>query len=134
VGAMDTTAIRHHHDLFPSFAKDGHDLMEILPKVLGIKRGHDFIEDAGGPVLHSANDVKQYSTGAAASRAIAPPDLAFEAFLAFDLAPAQRTCRQAIPVGTAPPAQPGQSKTPQDGFVFIQQNDLVTTGPVLESC
>jgi hypothetical protein len=35
-------------------------------------------------------------------------------------------------MGSAPPAGAGQSKTPQDGFVFIEQNDLATASAVLQ--
>jgi len=31
-----------------------------------------------------------------------------------------------------PPARAGQGKAPQDGFVFIEQNDLATASLVLE--
>src|SRR5262252_2609304 len=48
-------------------------------------------------------------------------------FFAFDLALAQRTDRKAHALGGAPPAGAGQGKAPQDGFVFIEQNDLTPT-------
>ena len=51
---------------------------------------------------------------------------------AFDLALAQRACGQAIALGAAPPAQPGQGKAPQDRFVFIEQDDLASASPVLQ--
>jgi hypothetical protein len=35
-------------------------------------------------------------------------------------------------VGFAPPAGSGQGKTPEDGFIFIEQNDLPLAGPVFE--
>jgi hypothetical protein len=43
---MDATTIDDQHDFFAGFAKDAHDLMEILPEFVGIKMGHDLIEDA----------------------------------------------------------------------------------------
>ena len=60
------------------------------------------------------------------------PRLAFEGLLAFDLTLAQGTYREASPLGFAPPARTGQGKTPQDRFVFIEQNDLTATRLVLE--
>src|SRR5207244_9166217 len=30
-------------------------------------------------------------------------------------------------------ARPGEGKTPEDGFIFIEQNDLPLTSPILES-
>lgn len=57
---MDATAVGHYHDLFPGVAEDGHHLMEILPKVLGIKMGHDFIENAVGAILDSPDDMVRY--------------------------------------------------------------------------
>jgi len=47
---MDAAAIDDHHDLFARFPKDMHDLMEILAQLLGIKMGHDLIEDFRGPI------------------------------------------------------------------------------------
>jgi hypothetical protein len=59
--------------------------------------------------------------------------VAFEALVAFDLALAQWTGGQARPLGFAPPARPGQGKTPKDGFIFIKQNDLTPASPIFES-
>ena len=56
VGAMDPAAIDDHHDLFAGFAKRRHDLMEILAQLLGIKVGHDLIEDFRGPILDRTDD------------------------------------------------------------------------------
>jgi hypothetical protein len=39
---------------------------------------------------------------------------------------------QAIPLGFAPPARAGQGKTPQDGLIFMQENDLVSSCAILE--
>jgi hypothetical protein len=43
---MDATTIDDHHDLLVGFAKDAHDLMDILAEFLSIKMGHDLIKDA----------------------------------------------------------------------------------------
>jgi hypothetical protein len=43
VRPMDPTAIDHHNDLFPRAAKEGHHLMDILAKPLGIKLRDNFI-------------------------------------------------------------------------------------------
>ena len=131
-GPMDTTAIDDHHDFFSSFAEDGHHLMKILPEVLGIKIGHDFIEDACGPILHGANDVEQYPAGDPAPGAIAQPCLAFQALVAFDLTRAQRPCGQTRALGFPPPARPREGKMPEDGLIFIEQNDLATASLVLQ--
>ena len=60
--------------------------------------------------------------------------MAFEGLLTFDLTLTQRPRREASALHFAPPARAGQRKPPQDGFVFIEQNDLATTRLVLESC
>src|SRR5262245_19573951 len=57
---------------------------------------------------------------------------AFEGFIAFDLTRAQGTGGQTRALGCAPPAGAGQGKAPEDRFVFIEQNDLAPTCPVLE--
>jgi len=132
VRPMDPAAIDDHHDLFARFAEDGHHLMDILPQLLGIKVGHDFIEDFGGPILDRTNDAEQHPTGDAAPGTILHPCLAFAGLLTFDLTLAQGTYREADALGGAPPARAGEGKAPQDGFVFIEQNDLATMGLVLQ--
>src|SRR2546428_1115034 len=129
---MDAAAIDDHHDLFASFAEGRHDLMDILAQLLGIKVRHDFIEDFGGAILDRPNNTEQHAAGDTAPGAMAYPRLAFEGLLAFDLTLAQRACGEACALRFAPPARAGQGKAPEDRFVFIQQNDLATTGPVLE--
>ena len=92
----------------------------------------DLIDDARGPILDSADDAEQHATGEAAPGAILHPRLAFEAFCTFDLALAQWTYREARAVGFPPPAGPGEGKAPQDGLIFIEQDDLAPTGAVLQ--
>ena len=94
--------------------------------------GHDFIEDFGGPILDGAKDAEQHPTGDAAPGAILHPCLAFAGLLAFDLALAQGTYREASALGCAPPARPRQGKAPQDRFVCIEQNELAPARLVLE--
>ena len=129
---MDTTAIGDHHDLFAGVAKEGHHLMDIVAKRLCIKMWDDLIEDFRGAILDGTDDAEQYAAGDAAPRAIPQPRLAFEAFFAFDLALAQGTYREASALGFAPPAGTRQGKTPQDRFIFIEQNDLAPTSPILQ--
>src|SRR5919108_2117745 len=132
VRPMDATAIDDHDDLFASFAKDAHDLMNILAQLLGVKMRDDLIKDFGCPILDGAQHTEQHPVGDAAPGAILQPRLAFEGLLAFDLALAQWTYREASALGCAPPASTGEGKAPQDGFVFIEQNDLATTSLVLQ--
>jgi hypothetical protein len=132
VRPMDPAPIDDHHHLFLGFPEGRHDLMEVLAQLLGIEVRDDFIEDFGGAVLDRANDTEQHATGDPAPGAIADPRLAFEGLLAFDLTLAQWTRGQARALGTAPPAQPRQGKAPEDGFIFIEQNDLATAGLILE--
>ena len=132
VRPMDPAAIDDHHDLFARFAEDGHHLMDILPQLLGIKVGHDFIEDFGGPILDGAKHAEQHATGDTTPGAIASPRLTFAGLLTVDLTLAQGTYREADALGGAPPARAGEGKAPQDGFVFIEQNDLATMGLVLQ--
>src|SRR2546428_3553209 len=132
VRPMDPTAIDDHHGLFAGFAEGRHHLMEILAQFLGIKVRHDFREDFGGPILDRPNDTQQHAARDPAPGAIAHPRLPFEGLLAFDLTLAQRADGEARTLGFTPPARAGQSKAPQDRFVFIEQNDLATAGPGLE--
>jgi hypothetical protein len=131
VRPVDATAVGDHDDLFPGVAKEGHHLMDILAQSLRIKMRHDFIEDFRGPILDGTDDAEQHPAGDAAPRAILHPRLAFEAFFAFDLAGAQGTYGEASALHFAPPACPGEGKTPHDRFIFIEQNDLAPTGPIL---
>ena len=132
VGPMDPAAIHDHHDLFAGCAEGGHDLMEILAELLGIKVRHNFIEDFGGPILDRANHAEQHAAGDPAPGAIASPRLAFEGLLTFDLTLAQGTEREAGTLGGAPPARPRQGKAPQDRFIDIEQNDLAPARLVLK--
>src|SRR5436853_753554 len=129
---MDPAAIDDHDDVFAGFAKGCHHLMDILAQLLGIKVGHDFIEDFGGAILDSPNHTEQHAAGDPAPGARVAPRLAFEGLLAFDLTLAQRACQEASPLGGAPPPGTGQGKAPQDGFVFIEQNNLAPASLVLE--
>ena len=82
--------------------------------------------------MDRADDAEQDAAGDATPRAIPHPRWAFEGLVAFDLTLAQRACREASTLSFAPPARAGQGKAPQDGFVFIEQNDLATTSLVLQ--
>ena len=129
---VDATAVGDHDHLFAGVAKEGHHLMDILAQPLRIKMGDDLIEDFRGAILDGADDTEQHPAGDTAPGAILHPRLAFEGFFAFDLTLAQRARGEASALGFAPPARPGQGKTPEDGFIFIEQNDLTPAGPVFE--
>jgi hypothetical protein len=132
VRPVDATTIDDHHHLFPGGGKDGHHLMDILPKPLGIKVRDDLIEDLRCPILDRSNDTEQDPAGDAAPGAIAAPGVAFERFLPFDLAATQGTGGEPCALRGAPPASPGEGKAPQDRFIGIQQDELAATGLVLE--
>lgn len=133
VRPMDATAVGDHHHVFPGVTKDAHHLMDVLAKFLRIEMGHDFVEDAGGAILHGANDIEQDPAGDTTPGAVLLPRLAFESLVVFDLAWTQGTCRQAIALGASPPARPEHGKAPQDGLIFIEENDLALAGPILKS-
>src|SRR5882724_4781545 len=132
VRPVDPTAIDDHHHLFVGFPKGRHDLVQILSSLLGIKVGHDFIEDFRGAILDGADDTQQHTVGDATPRAILQPRLAFQGLLTFNLTLTQRAYGKASALGCAPPACARQRKAPQDGFVFIEQNNLATASLVLE--
>jgi len=129
---MEPAAIHNHHDLFADFAERRHDLMHILASLLGIKVGHDFREDFGGPILDRPNDTAQHAAGDTAPGAMASPRLAFEGLLAFALTLAQWACQEAGALGFAPPARAGQGTAPQDRFIFREHNDLAAARLVFE--
>jgi hypothetical protein len=56
MSSMDPATIDDHDHLFPNFAQGRHHLMDVLAEFLGIKMGHNFIEDFGGAVLHGADN------------------------------------------------------------------------------
>ena len=132
VRPVDPAAIHDHHHLFIRFAEGRHDLMEILPQLLGIKVRHDFVEDFGGAILDRANDAEQYPTGDAAPGAILHPRLAFEGLLAFALALAQGADGEAHARCFAPPARTGQGKAPENRFVFVEQDDFTPACPIFQ--
>jgi hypothetical protein len=82
--------------------------------------------------VRRAPDAEQHPTGHAAPTPVASPRLALKVLFAVDVALTQRAGRQAIALGTAPPAWPGEGKAPEDGFIFIEQNDLTPAGTVLQ--
>src|SRR5215475_13939872 len=87
---MNATAVDDHDDLFASFTKDTPDLMDILAQLLGIKMGHDLIEDTRRTILDRPDNAEQDAAGDATPGAILYPGLTFEAFCTSDLALAQR--------------------------------------------
>jgi len=131
-GPMDATAIHDHHDLFVGFAKDVHDLVNILAQGFCVKMRHDLIEDFRGAILDGADDAEQHPAGDAAPRAILEPRLPLEGFVAFDLTLTQRAGGEASALGFAPPACAGQGKAPEHRFVFIEQNDLPPACSILQ--
>jgi hypothetical protein len=92
----------------------------------------NLIDNTRGAILHGTDDAEQHAAGDTAPRAILHPRLAFEGFRACDLTLAQRARGEASALHFAPPARAGQGKAPQDRFIFIEQNDLATAGPVLQ--
>jgi hypothetical protein len=117
---MDPAAIDDHDDLCADCAEGRHHLMDILAQLLGIKMRDDLREDFGCPILDGANHAEQHAARDAAPRAIRQPRLAFESLFPFDLRVAQWVGGQARALGAAPPAQPGEGKAPQDGFIFVE--------------
>jgi hypothetical protein len=82
---VDATPVDDHHHLFPAMDKEGHYLMDILPKPFGIKLGDNLIEDFRGAILDRAHDAEQHAIGHTAPTPIAAPCLAFEGLLTSDL-------------------------------------------------
>jgi hypothetical protein len=132
VRPMATAPLDAHHDLSVGFAKGRHLLLEILAQPLSIQVGHHFLEDFGGARLDRPNHPEQHATGETGPRAIASPRLAFERFVAFALTLAQRARGETSALRGAPPARAGQGQAPEDGFIFIEQNEFTPAGPVLE--
>ena len=132
--SVDATAVGDHDHLFAGVAKEAHHLMDILAQPLCLKMGHDLVEDFRGAILDRSNDTEQHPAGDTAPGAIADPRLAFERLFTSDLTLAQGPGGQASALGFAPPTRSGQGKTPEDGLIFIEQNDLTAAGSVLEGC
>jgi hypothetical protein len=129
---MNATAVDDHDDLFASFTKDTHDLMDILAQLLGIKMGHALREDTRCTILDSPDNAEQDAAGEATPGAILGPRLAFACLFPFDLRVTQWAGRQASALGAAPPAQPREGKAPQDRFIFVEQNDCTPTRSVFK--
>ena len=120
VRPMDAAAIDDQDHLFARFAKDPHDLMQRLAQRLGVKVGHDLIEDPRRAILDRPDDTEQDAAREAAPGTILQPGLAFAAFFVCDLALTQRACGQAIALGATPSPSPGERKAPQDCFIVVQ--------------
>ncbi len=117
---MNATAIDYHDHLFLGGAKDVHHLVDILTEFVGIKVGHDFIEDARGAVLYGADDIEQYPAGDATPAAVVLPGLTFEAFLGIDLALAQWAGGQTVALAASPPTPSGQGKTSEHSLILVK--------------
>src|SRR5689334_17120727 len=89
VSSMDPAAIHDHHDLFARFPEGRHHLMDVLPQLLRIKVGHDFIEDFGGAILDRPNAIEQHAVGERPPGALRYPGRGLEFFGGFDLTLAQ---------------------------------------------
>ena len=130
VGTVDATAIDYHHHLFVCGTKGVSHWVDVLTEFVGIKLGHEFIEDARGAVLHRPHDMEQHPTGDATPAAVALPGLAFETLLGVDLPLAQRAGGQTVALAAAPPAASGQGKAPQHGLILIEQDELALARPI----
>ena len=60
------------------------------------------------------------------------PDLAFERFFTFDMAGTQRTRGQTIALRAARPPSMEEGKTPHNGLIRVEQDDLASTRPILQ--
>src|SRR6516162_9237023 len=132
VRSVDPAAIGDHHDLFAGGAEGGHHLVDILAQLLRITVRDNFIEDSGGAVLDRPQHTEHHAARDPAPGAMTPPRLACEAFVALDLALAERTGGQTRALRTAPPAQPGAGKAPQESCIFREHNDLAPARPILQ--
>ena len=131
-GPVHTTAIDHQHHLFSRGAKDVPHLVEILTECVGIKMGHNCIEDARGAILHRADDIEQAAAGEAPPATIGPPGLTCEPLLGIDVALAQRAGGQTVALAASPPAAPGQGKTSEHRLILVEQNALALTRPIFQ--
>lgn len=131
VRPMDPPPIDYPHNRLLGFPERRHHWVEILAQLLRIKVWDDFIADFGGTVLPRPQDTEQHTVGDPAPGARAAPRLAFARFVPFALPLAHRACGQPRTRRCPPPARPGQGKAPQDGFIFIKQNDLALASLVL---
>src|SRR5262245_37976313 len=118
--------LAHHDDLLLGGTAAGHDLVDIRAERLGIAVRDNFREDFGGAVLPRTDDAEEHPAGAAAPGAIWQSGLTCETCCAFDLTLAQGAQGEADALDRAPPAGAGPGKTPQEGFVCIEQHDLAT--------
>ena len=131
---VDATAVNDHHDLFPGMAKERHHLLDRVAQPLGITLGDDCREDFRGAILDGADNAEQSPTGHTAPTPVGPPRLTFEHLCAFNVAGTEGADGEAKTLGgAAPPARSRERKTPDNGFIFIQQNNLAPLGTVLQS-
>lgn len=120
VGTMYPAPIDDEDDFLPGRAEGGHELVEILTELRGVKVGHELIKDFGGAVLHRTHQGEQDPVFEAVPRMILLPRLAFARFGVVDLAARQRTEREPVAGRLMPPADPREGKAPQHGFICVQ--------------
>ena len=106
--------------------------MHRVAKSCRIKLGDDLREDFRGAILDSTEDPEHHAAGHAAPTPLAQPGLAVERRFPFDLATAQGLEGPASALGGAPPARPGQGKTPEPRFLGIEQDAFAPARLVFE--
>jgi hypothetical protein len=107
--------------------------VERLAPVLRIKVGHDCREAFRGPLWHSANDVQPDPAADPAPGALLQPDLTLAGFFPFDGAGAQRAGGQARALRAARPPSMQEGKTPHARLIRVEQDDLASTRPIVQS-
>jgi hypothetical protein len=132
VRPMHPTVIDDHHDLLVSLATSSHHLLDVLAPCLGVKMGHDCVEDRGGALLDRAHDAAPHPADDTAPGALRQPRLAFAGLLAFAVALASWAYREAPAQRFAPPTCTGEDKAPHEGFLCIEPNDCTSTSPGCE--
>jgi hypothetical protein len=105
------------HDRLAGCADRGPHVLERGAQFLGITRGDDLREDVGGALRHRAADREQSPAGEAAPGAGAPPGLALQGRLTFEVTLPPRTEREARPRRCMPPTRAGPGTAPEAGFV-----------------
>ena len=83
-----------------------------------------FAKHFASPALHRPYDTEQHTRSDARPTAMLLPGLSLEVLLWIDLMTRQRVQGQAIALIFVPPAGSWQGKAPNDGFIFVEQDEV----------
>ena len=131
-GSVDAAAIGHHHHRSLHFGNVSHDLMNERTEVVSGGMRCGFPKVLRGAVRHRAHHREPHALSTTGPAAMLEPSVSFEMLLMMAWLSRQRVKRRAIALILTPPASSGQGQAPHDRLIFIEPDDPLLSGLLLE--